>query len=149
MDPVRDTLAMIAGMRPMQREGVWVFVRCPPDRKEALLPQALAMFAEAEGPSLILPLSVAQGEGFDCSLPMACLTLQVHSALDGVGLTAAVAGVLAENGIPCNMVSGFAHDHAFVPLADAPRALALLERRALAAAADGDTKDRANPTDAP
>jgi hypothetical protein len=53
--------------------------------------------------------------------------LTVHSALDGVGLTAAVASALADAGIPCNMVAAFHHDHAFVPLDDAPRALAILQ----------------------
>jgi hypothetical protein len=63
---------------------------------------------------------------------MACLTLTVHSALDGVGLTAAVASALADEGIPCNMVAAFHHDHVFVPEERAEEALAIL--RALAQA---------------
>ena len=57
---------------------------------------------------------------------MRCITLQVHSALDGVGLTAAVAGALAAQGIACNMVAAYHHDHAFVPEAQAEAALAVL-----------------------
>jgi hypothetical protein len=50
-----------------------------------------------------------------------------------VGLTAAVAGALADLGIPCNMVAAYHHDHAFVPEADADRAMEAL--RGLSAAA--------------
>ena len=49
-------------------------------------------------------------------------TLRVHSALEAVGLTAAAAQALARNGISCNVVAGFHHDHPFVPHADASRA---------------------------
>ncbi|MEJ2457732.1 MAG: ACT domain-containing protein [Novosphingobium sp.] len=62
------------------------------------------------------------------SLPMARIVLEVHSALDGTGLTAAVSGGLAEAGIPCNMAAAYHHDHAFVPLGDAERALPILRR---------------------
>ena len=55
------------------------------------------------------------------------ITLRVHSALDGVGLTAAVATALAGHGIACNMVAAFHHDHVFVPAARAEEALAILK----------------------
>ncbi|QOF70735.1 ACT domain-containing protein [Aminobacter sp. SR38] len=55
------------------------------------------------------------------------ITLNVYSALDGVGLTAAVATALARHAIPCNMVAAYHHDHAFVPAARAEAALASLE----------------------
>jgi hypothetical protein len=54
------------------------------------------------------------------------IELTVRSALDGVGLTAAVASALAEAGIPCNVVAAFHHDHVFAPAAMAERALAVL-----------------------
>jgi hypothetical protein len=54
------------------------------------------------------------------------ITLRVHSALDGVGLTAAFSSELAAAGISCNVVAGYHHDHIFVPDADADRAMAAL-----------------------
>lgn len=41
----------------------------------------------------------------------------MHSSLEAVGLTAAVAARLAEPGISANVVAGFFHDHVFVPWA--------------------------------
>ncbi|CCA53561.1 hypothetical protein SVEN_0274 [Streptomyces venezuelae ATCC 10712] len=63
------------------------------------------------------------------------ITLRVHSALDAVGLTAAVAGALAEAGLSCNVVAGFHHDHLFVEHARAQEALAVLDRLAKATGA--------------
>jgi hypothetical protein len=54
------------------------------------------------------------------------ITLNVFSALEGVGLTAAVAVALADAGIACNMVAAFHHDHVFVPEAQAEAALKVL-----------------------
>jgi len=125
--PVKGTGAMIAGMAPERDPETWHFCTVADEAVAALhFPEALAIFREAEGISLILPAEAAARHGFDTSLPMARITLTVHSALDGVGLTAAVAQALAGAGIPCNMVAAFHHDHAFVPRAEAERALAVL-----------------------
>ena len=91
-------------------------------------PQARAVFEEAEGRSLVLPDDLAELRGFDRSLPMARITLRVHSALDGVGLPAAVASALAEAGIPCNMIAAYHHDHAFVPWETRVQAFETLQR---------------------
>ncbi|OON80666.1 hypothetical protein B1H18_12445 [Streptomyces tsukubensis] len=58
------------------------------------------------------------------------ITLRVRSALDAVGLTAAVATELAHAELSCNVVAGFHHDHLFVPYGRAEEAVALLERLA-------------------
>jgi uncharacterized protein len=71
-------------------------------------------------------------------LVMRQITLTVHSALDGVGLTAAVASALAAEGIACNMVAARHHDHVFVPEAQAQRALAVLERLAMRGGRQGE-----------
>ncbi len=84
--------------------------------------------------SLILEREEARRLGYEDDLPMRCLTLEVHSALDGVGLTAAVAAALADEGIACNIVAAFHHDHVFVPAARAAEALRCL--RALAERSD-------------
>jgi len=131
--PVKGTADMIRSMAPRRAPGQFVFCTMADHPAEAaLVAQAIASFREGEGLSLILPIDVAAQAGFDASLPMAQITLQVHSALDGVGLTAAVATALAEAGIPCNMVAGYHHDHAFVPDDRADEAVAILTARAAA-----------------
>ena len=122
---VRDTDEMIRGMAPELQPGVYVFATV-----DAAPPEAIATMREAEGLSVILPLDVARREGLSTDLPMRQITLRVHSALDGVGLTAAVAAALAGAGIPCNMVAGHHHDHAFVPEGRAGEAVTLLKRLA-------------------
>ncbi len=87
---------------------------------------AFALVREDEGTTAIVP--VEPGE-------FARITLQVHSALEGVGLTAAVSGGLAAVGIACNVVAGFHHDHLFVPWERRDEALAVLRELAELAAA--------------
>ena len=89
---------------------------------------ALCLFREHEATSLILPCARAGALGFDMSLPMRRIVLEVNSALDGVGLTAAAASALAAAAIPCNFVAAYRHDHVFVPAELAERALAILKR---------------------
>ncbi|MEJ5217425.1 ACT domain-containing protein [Cognatishimia sp. D5M38] len=124
--PVKDTRAMISGMAPVLDDALYHFCVLP-DGFEALKSQALASFVEDEGFSVILTDQVAKDAGLASDLPMRRITLTVHSALDGVGLTAAVASALADAGIACNMVAAYHHDHAFVPATDADRALAILQ----------------------
>lgn len=122
--PVRSAQGMLAGMSPSLVAGDFIF--CSTDDlalAARAMSAAIGSFREAEGVSLILPLLDAQTLGFDCGAPMRQITLSVYSALDGVGLTAAVASVLAEQGIPCNMVAAFHHDHVFVPSQMAEAAL--------------------------
>lgn len=133
---VRDRRAMIAAMAPALQPGRFVFVTLPAAAAaDSLAPQALASFREAEGLSLVLPEAVAAAAGLS-GLPMAWITLRVHSGLDGVGLTAAVAAALAARGIACNTVAAFHHDHLFVPAERAAGALACLQALAEAAAGD-------------
>ncbi|MCT2399869.1 ACT domain-containing protein [Novosphingobium mangrovi (ex Huang et al. 2023)] len=121
--PVKGRAAMIAGMNPRLDPQRWVFCTGGP-----LLEEALATFREDEGLSQILPLDAAREAGHDVSSPMMRIVLEVHSALDGTGLTAAVSGALDEAGIPCNMVAAYHHDHVFVPEGDAERAQEVLKR---------------------
>ncbi|ATY31538.1 hypothetical protein CVN68_05730 [Sphingomonas psychrotolerans] len=85
---VRETSAMIAGMKPELVGGEYVFCTAPdPMLAARCLPGALAMFREREGTSFIMPLEEAGLLGFDCSIPMRQITLNIFSALDGLGLT--------------------------------------------------------------
>lgn len=115
---------MIACMAPVLDETVYHFCTVG---DEALLAQAIAAFREQEGLSLIVPEAVARAHGLATGPPMRRITLTVNSALDGVGLTAAVATALAEADVSCNMVAACRHDHAFVPAGQAGQALAILK----------------------
>ena len=54
------------------------------------------------------------------------ITLRIHSSLEAVGLTAAVATKLAKAGITANVVAAYFHDHIFVPVERADEAVKLL-----------------------
>ena len=113
--PVSDLSAMLAGMAPALDMRRWDFVLVD----GAAPAGAFALIREDEGTTAIV-----RGEGG----AFARITLMVHSALDGVGLTAAVATALAEAGIACNVVAGFHHDHLFLPWERREEALDLLQR---------------------
>jgi hypothetical protein len=117
---------MLAGLAPHLDPCPYVFCSIETPAPDAVA-GALATFREAEGMSLILPAESARSHNLDAGPRMRRIALGVHSALDGVGLTAAVARALADRGIACNTVAAFHHDHVFVPEAHADRALAILE----------------------
>ena len=124
---VRETAAMIAAMEPELVGGEYSFCTTTDASLAAeCLSDAVAMFHGREGTSFVLPVAKAEARGFDCSARMRCITLNVYSALDGVGLTAAVASALAEHGIPCNMIAAYHHDHVFIPVGQADAALSVL-----------------------
>ncbi|MEX0342102.1 MAG: ACT domain-containing protein [Erythrobacter sp.] len=127
--PVRDGRAMIAAMAPRLDTQRWRFVLVAPEIAPQLLGAAIGTFREDEGVTAIVPAALA--DDLEIAGPdFARITLMVHSDLEGVGLTAAVAGALAEVGIACNMVAAYHHDHAFVPSADADTALDVLRKLA-------------------
>lgn len=118
--PVSDPARMVAEMAPVLDSQAWRFVVVAEGEVPTDAPtDAFAIIREDEGLSAIMP-----GEGGD----FARITLMVHSALEGVGLTAAISGALAEQGIACNVVAGFHHDHLFVPWQRRDEALAVLQR---------------------
>ncbi len=112
----RTAYDMIAGMTPVLQPGEFVFVTTDnPALGASLSPEAVSTFRENEGLSLLISVELARKSKMNAEMPMRCITLDVFSSLDGVGLTAAVASALGENEIPCNMIAAFHHDHVFVP----------------------------------
>ncbi len=120
---------MIAGMTPTLQPGIFVFITTGnPALIKSLSSQAISTFKEEEGMSLIVPVEVAEDKGLDVEHPMRCITLNVYSSLEGVGLTAAVSTALGDAGIPCNMVAAYHHDHVFVPSDKSRTAMDVLAR---------------------
>lgn len=126
---------LIRSMSPQLNPGEYVF--CTLDdaaRLEGCAP--LGSFREREGLTVILERDEADRLGLAYDYSAAWITLEVHSSLSAVGLTAAFAGALAQAGVSCNVVAGYFHDHLFVASKDAERALSTL--RALAANAQSE-----------
>jgi ADP-ribose pyrophosphatase YjhB (NUDIX family) len=121
--PVRDLGQMLAGMRPRRHPGRYVFavVAAVPSGLEPVM-----TFSEAEGLTVVADQAAADHAGLAYDFVAEWITLTVHSALDGVGLTAAVSSALAAAGISCNIVAAVHHDHLFVPAGTADRAISLL-----------------------
>jgi predicted N-acetyltransferase YhbS len=120
----KNLQALLAGMHPVQRTGEYVYVLWPHGRP--LAPAIEAAVREAEGLTVVLPRAEADKEGLSYDFVGAWITLEIHSALEAVGLTAAVSKALTDARISCNVLAGFHHDHLLVPVADAPRALEVL-----------------------
>ena len=117
---VRDGAEMVRQMSPRHEPGRFVFRTLPAEIGTEALAEARAVFREAEGVSVIRAAGPGDADAF-CQI-----TLDVHSALDGVGLTAAVSGALADAGIPVNVVAANHHDHVFVPEEQTQAALDVL-----------------------
>jgi hypothetical protein len=127
---------MISGMTPVLKSGDFVFVTThDPALIAELTPDAVSTFREEEGLSMLVPVASATASAQNADMPMRCITLNVFSSLEGVGLTAAVATALGDHNIPCNMIAAYHHDHVFVPSELAERALDVLKSLQSSAAA--------------
>ncbi|MFD9194951.1 ACT domain-containing protein [Streptomyces phaeochromogenes] len=115
---------LLGGMRPELNEGRFVFTTVEGDVPSGSDP--VVTVAEQEGLTLVVRQEDADATGLPYDYVAGWITLRIHSALDAVGLTAAVARELADHGLSCNVVAGYHHDHLFVPYESAGQAVDLL-----------------------
>ena len=120
---------LLSSLAPRLNPGEYVFCSLATVTPEQLA-VALGSFREAEGMTLILPVAEAERMGLSFDYLAAWITLEVHSSLAAVGLTAAFSSALAAAGISCNVIAGYHHDHLFVAKADAQQALDVLQQLA-------------------
>ena len=123
--PEHDLAAQLAQLSPRLNVGEFVFITHKGHIPANVRP--LAYFHEWEGESVVLRIEQAETIGLKYGATFAWITLEVLSALESVGLTAAVTGALAKAGIPCNVIAAFHHDHLFVPYDDRDQALIILK----------------------
>ncbi|HEX7684070.1 MAG TPA: ACT domain-containing protein [Trinickia sp.] len=123
--PVSDLAELLASMQPALNEGAYVFSCVKADKDLSRL-EPLATFREREGLTVIIDEPTAVREDLPVLFRAAWITLTVHSDLEAVGLTAAVAEALTKAGISCNVVAAAFHDHIFVPVERAADAMAQL-----------------------
>ncbi|MEO5591483.1 MAG: ACT domain-containing protein [Chitinophagaceae bacterium] len=90
------------------------------------LQKTICSFKEEEGITVIIEKDLADRQQLSYFYVAAWITLTVHSSLEAVGLTAAFSTALANEGISCNVVAAFYHDHIFVAKNDAEKAMKIL-----------------------
>jgi len=88
--------------------------------------EPIAAFTESEGLTLVITKSNADKQEIKYESVFRCITLNVHSSLDAVGLTAAFSSKLAEHGISANVIAGYFHDHIFIQNEHAEKAIAAI-----------------------
>ena len=108
-----DLRALLAALDPELDPVPKRFLHASHEKARERMADALMMFREAEGTTLIV--DVDEDSLGNERMLWARITLRVQSSLTAVGMMAAVSAALAKRGIPCNPVSAFLHDHLFVP----------------------------------
>ena len=116
---------LLKSMKPELNSGEYVF--CKIEALEKINIKDIEMFfREKEGITLILKREMANQLNLNYSFIASWISLTIHSSLEAVGLTAAFSKALADNGISCNVVAAFYHDHIFVDQKDAKKVMMIL-----------------------
>jgi hypothetical protein len=123
----KDLSKLLNGMRPKHNIGDYVF--CAAANFEIINPvELILMFNEKEGPTMIIKKELADKLKLEYAFVASWITFTVHSSLEAIGLTATFSTALAREGISCNVVAAFYHDHIFVAKKDTARAMEILKQ---------------------
>jgi hypothetical protein len=120
---------LLSSMQPVLQDGVFVFCALHPGQTLPGDIELQGVFQEAEGKTLFLRKEEALRAGLPYAFESRMITLNIHSALSAVGFLSEITRRLAAARISVNAVSGFYHDHLFVPVDRAEEALNLLTAR--------------------
>lgn len=129
MSGIKELSEIMRNLNPILSEEDYIFCSfnnlTAGDLKEL---EPLGMIREAEGVTLVLDTQTALSRNIkNIQGLFRCITLNVHSSLESVGLTAKVSTKLAEHGISANILAGYYHDHIFVPFGRANDAMAAIK----------------------
>ncbi|RCI11041.1 hypothetical protein L249_5182 [Ophiocordyceps polyrhachis-furcata BCC 54312] len=104
----------------------FVFTSLSPVSPLPPLSETQLLFREPDGVTVIVSIDFAIAQKMQYFFPCRMITLNVTTSLDAVGFMAIVSSRLAARNMGVNPVSGFYHDHLFVPLGRENEALEVL-----------------------
>lgn len=138
----KDLRVLLSNLSPVVSADEFIFVslseqESEDDKHRVLMTEAKGIFKEAEGVTFILACQLATKHGLSGEGPFKCITCEVHSSLDAVGMTAAMSTALGRAGISANVVAAYHHDHIFVQSDKAPRAVEVLKELSAGQSVDG------------
>jgi len=122
-----DLSKILKTLKPKHNAGDYVFC-VTNDLNKFNLNAIIFFFREEEGTTVVLKKEVADRLKLEYTFVAAWITLTVHSSLESVGLTAAFSKALTEEGISCNVVAAYHHDHIFVPKKEGDKAMKVLTK---------------------
>jgi hypothetical protein len=123
----KDLKTLLKNMQPRHNPGDYVF--CVIDDWRTIdLDRIVLLFKEQEGYTIVIKKELADQLELRYAYTAAWITLDIHSSLEAVGLTAAFSKALAEVGISCNAVAAYYHDHIFVDKKDCKAAMETLNK---------------------
>ena len=121
----KDLDKLLKNMKPTHNIGDYVFCTTN-DLTIANSEDAILIFKEQEGTTIITKKELADSLKLKYSFVASWITLTIHSSLEAVGLTATFSKALSDEGISCNVVAAFYHDHIFVDKKDTEKAMEIL-----------------------
>ncbi|MAW50757.1 MAG: acetyltransferase [Flavobacteriaceae bacterium] len=117
---------LLKNMDPEINQGEYVFCSVK-NLKKINFKDVIAFLKEKEGFTLVIEKNKAVQLGLDFEFISSWITLNVHSSLNAVGFNSIISNSLSKNNISCNVIAGFHHDHLFVSLNNAKRAISILK----------------------
>ncbi len=129
MSGIVDINVLLKEMKPILDKTEYVFCtkECFEINEEIIKLNPIATFLESEGMTIIVSKKVADEYELYYEAIFNKITLEVHSSLEAVGLTASISAALTTHNISANVVAGFYHDHIFVQKNKAKLSIEVLE----------------------
>jgi len=124
-----DLSTLLRSLRPKLNPGEFVFCSVD-DLNKIEINDVVSIIREPEGFTVVVEKKIADQFKLSYSFVSKWITLTVHSSLEAVGLTAAFSSALANENISCNVISGYYHDHIFLPVEKADMAIEVLMKLA-------------------
>ena len=122
-----DLDKILKSLNPELSEEEYIFCTYKNRSPKLIESDSWAIIQEQEGTTYILERRKAEKYQIEFESVFKRITIKIFSSLNAVGLTAVISRRLANLGISANIVSGYFHDHIFIPTEKANEAKRAIE----------------------